>query len=360
MKPSTGILNLGDQYTGTRETIINNIQNGKLYANKRIAGIPCHDSVTTEEMLKFFTEENLQISNIKDKLQKAGLPFKAIVPTAFYDEIKKKKGVYTFKNIDEKGFTSVSKETIGQFVEKEEASFNKLSMVVMILITTILCAPALLISEYYTWQWHLIHNSPGGDRFWGMVGFSVVIGVVIAFMQWGVREGSKFLLERFVFNESNLWKRITSKLSVKGYETFWPQYQDSSYGPKVKLDFIAPNSDSIPNNILQWKEAGYNVHISAQKEAFSLDISPLEDNLNYILAEIQKQRQTDHKLKVEARRLRWQLFWSIDPIISTEEGQYTVLLDAYGEKSFVSEREVMESVQEYYGQKLKQFQTFLN
>lgn len=357
MKPLIGLLTLGNQYTDTREKIITNIKNGKLHAKKHIAGIPCPDSITTEQMLQFFTQENLQISNIKDALQNAGLPFKAIVPTSFYNEIKKKKGVYTFNHINDKGFTNISQDTVEHFVEKEEKAFNKLSVVLNLVLTIITSTCVLIAGEYYTWQWQLVHNSTTFDRVYNMCWFNIVIIIAVVLTYYSMNDGLKFLFSRFIFNTRSLWKRITTKLNKKSYETFWPEYHDNVSGPAVKLDFIKPDSDNIPSSILQWKKAGYDVHISAQKEAFSLNINSITTFLRELIDKLNEKRKLEVQAKIEARRAFWARF---DPIISVEINEFTVLIDAYGGKSFVSEKEVMTNVMEYYGEKLKQFQTFLN
>lgn len=360
MKASGGVLTLGKKYTSVRDNIITDIKKGEMCGKKRIAGIPCFDELKTEQMLNLFTEENFLIIGIEGKLKKAGLPFRAIIPTNFYNQIKQKKEVYTFKNIDENGFVPVSKEQIEWFAQKEVRAFNVKSdnfqfithaVVLGIAIITIILSERLLYSHWIS----------SAENFWvGMIMSNII--AFFAFMIVGkwVLELTDFILQRFAFTSFALCNKVEKKLSAQDYKLFWPNYFDNVNGPKIKIDFKAP-PQIIADNILKWGKEGYKVHISAQKEAFTLNIGSIETIIRPVInknfEDIKKQKEIEFKAKIETRK---RFFQKPDPIISTEIDEFTVLIDAYGGKSFISEMEVINSVQEYYNEKLKQFQTILN
>ena len=356
---ANGLTVLGEQYETTRDMVITNIKKGNLHAHKRIAGIPCPDELTTKKMLGFFEQENLHIMGIKTKLEKAGLPFKAIIRTDLYNQIKLLKGVYTFENIDQNGMTPVSKTGVETFVKKEAAAFDKKAINVVlalqIVVSVIICVACEWLFCAYTW------DLPS-QAFWSnFVAFHIVIlwwsvGGVCSGACWLV----EFLLKRFVYNGATACKKILDKLSRQSLEILWPTYVDYAEGPKVKIDFIE-SPKHIASNILLWKNAGYTLNISAQKEAFSLNIQSikgfLQTTIDGAFEKVRQQRELELRARIEARRRFWKKF---DPIISAQIGEFTVLIDAYGGKSFVSETEVVDSVVGYYNDKLKQFQTILN
>jgi|GEM_PF-4225756 len=360
MKASGGVLTLGKKYTSVRDNIITDIKKGEMCGKKRIAGIPCFDELKTEQMLNLFTEENFLILGIKDKLKKEDLPFKAIIPTDFYNQIKQRKEVYTFKNIDEDGYVPVAKEEIERFAHKEVRAFNTKSdnfefsvniALLGIAIITIILVERLLYSYWIS----------SAEHFWGgMLVSNFIAFFIFTIVCKFIAELTDLLLQRFTFTSSALCNKVGKKLSSLGYKLFWPKYSDSVNGPKIKINFKAP-PPIIADNILKWEKEGYKVHISAQKEAFTLNIesikSLIQPVINKEFEDIKKQKELELKVKIEARK---RFFQKPDPIISTEVDGFTVLIDAYGGKSFISEMEVINSVQEYYNEKLKQFQTILN
>ncbi len=361
MKALNGVVTLGEQYTDTREKIITDIKQGNLQAKKRIAGIPCPDELTTGEMLSFFTKENLHIAQLKEKLQKAGLPFKAIVPTEFYNRIKKEKKVYIFKNIDEDGFTSFSKSDTRECIEDTVAKFEKFLQVtataLKIICTVAFFALGIWAIHYcfiaYTWE-------PGA--FWTCLVIFFIAGGIFygvsydSFTSRKIDSLSEYLIAPI------LKKSVMSGVVSRNCKLFWPNYNDSfENSPKIKVNFITPPKRII-DSVLLWKQAGYKVHISAQKEAFTLDISGIQDFIHSTMIgaqdKINHQKELELQARIETRRRFLAQFH--DPITSIEDGEFTVLIDAYGSKSFVSEREVVDSVKGYYNSRLQQFQTVLN
>jgi hypothetical protein len=355
-----GISTLGEQYTATREKIIGQIQSGTLSGNKRTAGIPCPDELSTQKMLGFFERENLRIMQIKARLEEAGLPFRAIVRTEFYDELKKNKGVYTFKNIDEDGSVSVSEEHTEQFVKSEVTIFEKKAGKVVEWIQVMVSIAVIFIGEWLLWY---LLSSDRPINFVpilftvNLIGFAIIMasGLGLIFLR-----GIEYVIRYFIFNSSSLNRKITKKINSRGLYIFWPEYVDYADGPKVTIDFIK-SPERIALSISQWKKAGYAVHISAQKEAFSLNIESIrtfiKEKIDALFEAIREARELELLKKIEARKRFWEKF---DPIISAETDEFTILIDAYGGKSFVSETEVMDSVLNYYNHKLKQFQTILN
>lgn len=359
-----GVSTLGSKFTETREKIIQNIKQGGLQANKRIAGIPCPNVESSKEMLGIFTTENIKINKLKEKLNSENLPFRAIIETSLFTKIKKEKSVYTFKNIDEYGGAKIDNASVDNFLNKEVVTFEKTKKIVVGIIQAIAIIGLVVLSQYLLWSFTTNNYSTLGDFWAKFIALDLVlvswITVIICAMvglalEWGIEEG--------IFNRKSLYKRVEKRISQKSYQIFWPDHHDDfKIGTKIEINFIDPDKTSkVKTRVSLWKEAGYTVHISAQKEAFSLNIGSakyaIQNTLNKIIEANNEKRELEIKAKLEARRLYWQKY---DPIVSVEIDEFTILIDAYGGKSFVSEREVVDCVTNYYNDKLKQFQTSLN
>ena len=359
MKPEIGVLTLGEQYSKTKEDVISRIMSGTLHAKKRIAGIPCPDKESTEQLLGFYTKENNEMMQIRNDLEKANLPFKAIIPTDFYNDIKIKKEVYTFTNIDQEGYARISNSSVSDFIKESHNKFKKRVSLISALIIAITIAASTIIGEC------LVHSYSRGSltELWNTFWNYNPSGWWIAFIVAGFLEG--YLIEagiNFLYYRFSIHHRIIIRnMSKRSHKILWPEYTDKNFvGHTVKIDFIEP-PESVVQNVSLWKESNHTIHISAQKEAFTLDINPLRFYLNQVINSKIKADKRQEEIKLQARIEAQRKFWQrVDPLISTEIGEYTVLIDAYGGKSFISEAEVMSSVTEYYNSKLQEFQTILN
>ena len=364
---SDGVLTLGNNYAKTRNNIIYDIENKTLHAHKYIGGIPCPDEDSTQEMLAFFTKENVEIMQIKDELTKKALPFKAIIPTEFYEKVKKEKEVYTFKRIDDHSFVPVSRTSIEAFVKNVYNSFSKKLAVVTTVVQIILGIIIVAIGESILYWWNGYYF--GHTNFfltyacwWTPLCFSWLSPVIA----YNLKNEISSFLRKTIITTNVLCDKVVKMLSKETYKTFWPNLTDNfmSGMPEVKIIFIKPPSHIVESNLI-WKKAGYDIHISAETKAFSLDIQPIkhfvEGTIQGFLKEDEIAKEIELQKKIEAQRAFWEKWTNeFDPIISSEIGKYTVLIDAYGGKSFISEKEVVDSVMNYYNGKLEVFQTALN